>query len=158
MRRAEILTAVALLVVAGVVLRESLRLGSGWGDSGPRGGFFLFWLSVVLGVSAAVILVQAWRLAGPRAALPFFPPPSARLVLTVVLPMAAAFVLVELVGYYVAALIYLLVYIRLTGRQGWATAVSVAVLFPAATFVLFERWFLIPLPKGRFGELLLPFF
>jgi hypothetical protein len=158
MRRAEIVAALVLLVVAAIGFGESIRLGAGWGDSGPRGGFFLFWLSVILTVSTLTILVQAVRLRGGGAAAPFFPPGAIRLVLTVFLPMAVTFLLMEVVGFYVAALIYLLVYIRLTGHHTWATAAAVAVLFPGVIFLVFERWFLIPLPKGFFGELLLPFF
>jgi hypothetical protein len=158
MRRAEIVVAAALLGVAGVVMAEALRLGAGWGDSGPRGGFFLFWLSVLLAGSTLVILAQAVRGTPTGEAARFFPPRAMRLVLTVFLPMALAFVLLELVGFYVAALVYLLGYIRLTGRQAWSTAAAIAVLFPAAVFVVFEHWFLIPLPKGLFGAWLLPFF
>ena len=158
MKRAEILAALAFLAVAVITLAESMRLGAGWGDSGPRGGFFLFWLSMILAVSALTILVQAVRTTGARAAAPFVTRDAARLVLTVFLPMVGALALMELVGFYVAALVYLLTYIRMTGHHAWGTTVAIAVLFPAVTFVVFERWFLIPLPKGLFGEQLLPFF
>src|ERR671919_265957 len=40
MQRAEIACAVALLIVAGVVAREAIRLDMGWGDSGPKGAIF----------------------------------------------------------------------------------------------------------------------
>ncbi|MBI2218314.1 MAG: tripartite tricarboxylate transporter TctB family protein [Candidatus Rokubacteria bacterium] len=157
MKRAEIITALALLVIAGFVMREAIRLGPGWGEAGPRGGFFPFWLSVVLGLSSLWILFQALRHGSQLARNAFFPPGAIRQVLTVFLPMAGAFALFEVVGFYVTALVYLVFYIRLTGRQSWALTVAVGILFPTVTFLIFERWFLIPLPKGRFGEQLLPF-
>lgn len=147
--------ALVLLGIAGVVMVEALRLGAGWGDRGPRAGFFPFWLSVILAGSSSSIGARALRAHG--AGEPFFPPGAVRLVLTVFLPMAGAFVLVELVGFYLAAMLYLLVYIRLTGRQSLATTLAVSVGFPFGTFLVFERWFLILLPKGLFGGLLLPF-
>ncbi|MGH7267005.1 MAG: tripartite tricarboxylate transporter TctB family protein [Candidatus Rokuibacteriota bacterium] len=157
MRRAEILTALVLLVIAGVVMREALRLGVGWGDSGPRAGFFPFWLAVVLGLSGLGILINIVRDRSAAAAKPFFPPGAVRLVSTVLIPMVGAIALLEVVGFYVAALVYLVSYIRLTGRQSWSLTLAVSVLFPVVTFLVFERWFLIPLPKGLFGERLVPF-
>lgn len=156
MRRAEIGTALVLLAVAGMVMYQAVGLGPGWGEAGPRAGFFPFWLSVLLAVSSVSILVQALRrpAAGGQ---PFFPPRAPRLVLTVFLPMAAAVALIELVGFYVAALGYLLAYIRLTGRLSWPVTLAVSILFPVLTFLVFERWFLLPLPKGLFGERLVPF-
>ncbi len=157
MKRAEIITALVLMAIAATVGLEAVRLGPGWGDSGPRAGFFPFWLAVILGLSSLWILAQAVRDRSARMASPFFPAGALRLVLTVFLPMAGAVALFELVGFYLTSLAYLLVYIRLTGRQSWALTVAVSMLFPAATFLIFERWFLIPLPKGLFGERLLPF-
>ncbi len=157
MRTAEIATAVALLVVAGVVLYQAILLDPGWGDIGPRGGFFPFWLAVVLGLSSLWTLGRALSDRSRRLDAPFFPPGAVRLVLTVLLPMAVAFALMEIVGFYLAALLYLVGYMRLTGRQSWLLTLAVGVAFPLATFLVFERWFLIPLPKGLFGEQLLPF-
>ena len=157
MKRAEVLVATGLLVIAVVVLAQALRLGPGWGEDGPLAGFFPFWLAVVLGVSSLWILGRTLRTPGDARARPFFPPGGRRLVLTVFLPMAGAIALLEVVGFYLAALVYLVVYVRLTGRQGWALTLAVGILFPLVTFFVFERWFLIPLPKGLFGERLLPF-
>lgn len=157
MKRAEVLVALGLLVVALVVLSHAIRLGPGWGEDGPRAGFFPFWLAVVLGVSSLYVLVQGLRPRGGAEARPFFSPGGRRLVLTVFLPMAGAIALFEVVGFYIAALIYLVVYIRLTGRQSWSLTLAVGILFPLITFFVFERWFLILLPKGLFGERLLPF-
>jgi putative tricarboxylic transport membrane protein len=156
-RRAEIATALVLLGLAALVMAEAIRLGPGWGDVGPRAGFFPFWLAVILGGASLWILVQALGASAARPSRPFFPPGAFRLVFTVLLPMAGAIALMEIVGFYLAALVYLLVYIRLTGRQSWTTTLAVGILFPVLTFLVFERWFLIPLPKGLFGERLIPF-
>ena len=64
MRQADIVFALCLLVLAGLVAWESLALNIGWGINGPEGGFFPFWLAVGLGLCSLVILGQAvWRAA-----------------------------------------------------------------------------------------------
>jgi len=50
MRQADIVCALCLLMLAGLVAWESLALNIGWGINGPEGGFFPFWLALGLGV------------------------------------------------------------------------------------------------------------
>ena len=37
---------------------------------------------------------------------------------------------------------------RWIGRHRWMTIVALALGIPLVTFVIFERWFLVPMPKG----------
>ena len=37
---------------------------------------------------------------------------------------------------------------RWIGRHRWLTVALVAVGVPVATFIVFEQWFLVPMPKG----------
>ena len=41
-------------------------------------------------------------------------------------------------------------YMRWIGRHTWLAVLAVAILFPLATFFVFEKWFLVPMPKGPF--------
>ena len=34
------------------------------------------------------------------------------------------------------------------GRYRWITVLLVALGVPVVTYIMFERWFLVPLPKG----------
>jgi hypothetical protein len=156
MKRAEIICAAVLSVVAGIGIVEANRLGFGWGSAGPRAGFFPFWLSVILGVCSLMILVKAIRVnpATEAAKRPFVSKKLFKPVLAVLLPMAAAVVLFEVVGFYVTATLYLAFYMRWMGRHSWPLVLAVSLLFSVATFLILERWFLIPMPKGMFGEYL----
>ena len=51
-------------------------------------------------------------------------------------------------GLYVAAGLYLAFYMRWVGRHHWLTVVGLAVVVPVIAFVVFEQWFLVPMPKG----------
>jgi hypothetical protein len=69
-------------------------------------------------------------------------------VLKVLLPAAAAVVLMQYVGLYVASAIYLGFYMRWVGHHSWLTVFVLAIGIPVATFLVFEKWFLVPMPKG----------
>ena len=156
MRRAEILCAVALLILAGVVAREAIRLDIGWGGIGPKGGFFPFWLAVLLGASSLVTLIRAVLASNRQAAEPFLTRERLGLVLTVLAPIVFVVPLIEIVGLYLTAFLYLFLYIWWTGRKSWFVVATISLVFPLAIYLIFEKWFLIPLPKGLL-EAYLPF-
>jgi hypothetical protein len=37
---------------------------------------------------------------------------------------------------------------RWIGRHSWPAVVGMSVGFSVVTFLLFEKWFLVPMPKG----------
>jgi hypothetical protein len=131
--------------VAVVVLIEGLRLGIGWGTDGPEPGFFVFYLGVALLVAALFIVAAAVRKPGHG---PFVGPGQLRSVATVFFPAVLMVVLTHLIGLYVSGAIYLAAYMRWIGRHRWATTALVAIGIPVVTFLIFEVWFLVPLPKG----------
>jgi putative tricarboxylic transport membrane protein len=145
MRAANIATASVLMIIGGIVLVEAVKLGFRWGPDGPQSGFFPFWLSLVVIAHSAAILVQAVR---KHSKEPFASREQLYMVLTVAWPAAAMVLLTQFIGLYVAAILYLFFYMRMVGRHSWASTVALSLSIPLATFVLFEKWFLVPLPKG----------
>ena len=145
MRAADLVTALALIVVGGVVIADALRLGIGWGLEGPQSGFFPFWLAVLMVATAGLILLQASRRATTG---PFVTAARLRPVLTVLAPATAMVLVMEGLGLYVASALYLAFYMRWVGRHAWSTIVALGLGVPIVTFVIFERWFLVPMPKG----------
>ena len=145
MRTADLTTALVLIAGGLLVLWDALRLGIGWGTDGPKSGFFPFWLALIMIGSCLVILVQAWRSADPR---PFIRREAVVPVLKMLVPAVAFVLATQLVGLYVASALYMAVYMLWIGRHGWPLTALVSLGFPLVTFVVFERWFLVPLPKG----------
>lgn len=145
MRAADLATACVLLALGGLVLGAALRMGIGWGSDGPESGFVPFWLATILIVSCAAILVRAVR---RRSEKRFAGRAQLERVLEVLLPAAAMIALTGFVGLYVAAALYMGFYMRWGGRHSWPFAVVLPLAFMVLVFVVFERWFLVPLPKG----------
>ena len=145
MRAADLVTALALIVVGGIVIADALRLGIGWGLEGPQSGFFPFWLAVTMVATASVIGLQALR---RHTTAPFVTAARFRPVAAVLWPATAMVVVMAGLGLYVASGLYLAFYMRWVGRHGWPTIVGLGVGVPVITFIIFERWFLVPMPKG----------
>jgi len=145
MRAADLATAVVLMALGGLVVFDAVRLGYDWGSDGPKSGFFPFWLAVAMVVACGIIMLQALR---QRADKPFVSRAQLRPVLSVLVPATAMVLVTEMAGLYVAAAIYIAFYMRWVGRHSWLAIAALALGIPIATFVIFERWFLVPMPKG----------
>jgi len=89
--------------------------------------------------------VQAWRRATDK---PFVTRAQLGPVLKVLWPATLMVVLITPLGLYVAAALYLGFYMRWVGRHGWLAVVLCSIGVPLVTFVVFELWFLVPMPKG----------
>lgn len=146
MRTADVVCGVILVVVAVVVLVEGLQLGIGWSTDGPQPGFFVFYLGVALLISTGPIILGAMRRVS--AAGHFVRAGQLRSVATVFVPAVAMVVFTHIVGLYVSGGVYLAAYMRLVGRHRWITTILVAIAIPVTAFLIFEVWFLVPLPKG----------
>ena len=144
-RTADLITAAVLLLAGLIVVGDSLRLGAGWGSDGPKSGFFPFWLGMLLLAMTVAIIVQAWR-RGPGKV--FVTREQLRPVLQVLWPAAAMVAATHVVGLYAAAALYLAFYMRWVGHHRWLTVILLSIGIPVITFVVFEMWFLVPMPKG----------
>lgn len=145
MKRADILTALVLLAGALLAVWEGWRLGFGWGTDGPESGFFPFALGLGLAVCSVVSLVQAW--ANPSARR-FVEPGKLVPVAKVALPAAGMVLLIHVAGLYVSSALYMALYMRWIGRHRWSLVILLSVGIPLVTFLVFEKWFLVPMPKG----------
>ena len=145
MRTAEFVTASILILLGGVVIFDAVRLGVGWGTDGPRSGFFPFWLALIMVIACGIIILQAfWRSSREV----FVTREQLGPVLQVFWPAAAMVLLMRFVGLYVASALYIGFYMRWVGRHSWFAVVMLSVAIPVITFLTFELWFLVPMPKG----------
>ena len=155
MRIADIVCAVVILVIGLLVMGDSIRLEIGWGMEGPKAGFYPFVMSLGVVIGSLVVLVQAVQRKGiARSKGPFIQREALRPVLQVVIPAAGMVLLTHFVGLYVAAGLYMAVYMRWIGRHRWLTVLALAIGLPVLSYVVFDRIFLIPMPAGNLQSFL----
>lgn len=145
MRAAEVITASVIGLFGALVLFDATRLGMGWGSDGPKSGFFPFWLALIMLVACLIIVAQALRQDNAK---PFVDRATVKPVLQVLWPAVAAVALMQWTGLYLASAVYMAFYMRWVGRHTWVAVVSIALALPILTFLVFEKWFLVPMPKG----------
>ena len=141
--------AVALLVLAFglVVIFGSRKLGSGWTSDGPGAGYFPFYIGLLLCISALGILYQG-LFGKSRNTEIFVDSVQIKRVLTVLVPALVYVLGIQLIGIYVASAIYIAGFMILFGRFALWKAAGVSLSIAAISFMMFEVWFLVPLPKG----------
>jgi putative tricarboxylic transport membrane protein len=145
-RSVEIGVAVFTAVFALIVIAGSVQAGIGWGAEGPKPGFFPFYIGlVILGSS----IINFGAVISRRSDHQLFAEwGQLRQVMAMLVPTAIYVALVPWIGIYVASVLLIAVFMRWLGRYSWGMIAAVAVGVPVVTFAIFEKWFLVPLPKG----------
>ncbi|HEV8107977.1 MAG TPA: tripartite tricarboxylate transporter TctB family protein [Burkholderiales bacterium] len=146
-KSAEIAVAALFLVVAVLVMYDSVRLGSTWGDDGPKPGYFPFYIGLIMTVAALMNLARGFMIPLDKNP-PFVLAGQLKMVLTVLVPAAIYAGAISWIGIYVASALFIGFFMRWLGKYAWWTVAAVSVGVVVAFYFIFEVWFLVPLPKG----------
>ena len=151
-RGVEIGVAVAMAILALIGIYGSIKVGIGWGAEGPRAGFFPFYVSLAVLISCAVNLAKI--MLSPDDGSLFAEWGQIRQVLAVVAPTAIYVAAIPFLGIYVSSALLIIAFMKWLGNYNWLKSIAVGVVVPILTFLMFEIWFLVPLPKGPLENLL----
>ena len=152
-RGPELAVAGFLLLLAMLVIADSLRVGIGWADDGPRSGYFPFYIGLFLLAASGTIFITTltnWR----SIRTVFAEREQLATVFAMLIPMVVYVGGIALLGIYLASALLIGYFMRRYGKFGWPVTATVSVGVPLAFFLVFERWFLVPLPKGPIERLL----
>jgi len=147
-RTLDIAVAIFFLIVCAIVMTDSLRLGISWKpNEGPMPGLFPFYIVVAMGIASIINLAKA---------LPHTEDGGETAVTSVGLGrMAAIFVpavifvlATNFIGIYVSAAIYIGSFMVFFGKFPVWKAAVISLAIAIVNFMMFEVWFLVPLPKG----------
>jgi len=151
----EIVVALVLLAGSAIIIYDSLRLGIGWAaGEGPAAGYFPFYISVVLAIASMAILIKAVMGKGEELSESFVSRPAFARVLTVLAPAIGYVAAVQFIGIYAASAAFIFFFMIFVGGEKVPRAIAVAAGVPVFFFLMFEKWFLVPLPKGPIEAML----
>ena len=149
----ELVVALVLMALAALVIGDSLRVGIGWADDGPKAGYFPFHIGLLLLLSSgwvAATTLLRWR----KLTASFVGRETLSGVVAVAWPTLIYVGLIGFTGIYAASVLLIAYFMRRHGKYGWPLTALVSVAVMLAFFLVFERWFLVPLPKGPIEALL----
>ena len=151
-RSVEIGVTLAMAVFSLIVIAGSLQVGIGWGAEGPKAGFVPFYVGLmILGSS----IVNLGAVLAERSDHRLFAEwGQLAKVMSILVPTSIYVAVIPWIGIYVASVILIAVFMRWLGRYGWSLVAAISLGVPLAVFLVFERWFLLPLPKGPIEEFL----
>jgi ABC-type protease/lipase transport system fused ATPase/permease subunit len=141
-RSVEVGVTIAIALFGLIIIVGSLDVGIGWGAEGPKSGFFPFYLGVIIIAASAVNLVEAARKSGEKT---FADWSQLRKVLAITIPTTIYVAVIPWTGVYVSSLLLIAVFMMWLGPL---YAVALAAIIMLAIYLTFEKWFLVPLPKG----------
>jgi hypothetical protein len=144
-RSVEIGVALFVLSLGVITMIGSLQVGIGWGEEGPKSGFFPFWIGLLVVLASVVNFVRALAISPGKLFAEWSQLAEVR---KVVIPMAIFVSAVPWLGIYLSSALLIAGFMRWLGRYGWPLTLCISVALPILTYVTFERWFLVPLPKG----------
>lgn len=150
----ELAVAGLLVAVALIVIVDSRRVGTGWDEfDGPRSGYFPFYIGCLLLAASGWVFVRqllTWKRTDPV----FAERSQLASVWAITWPMAVFVAGVQWLGIYVSSFTLIAFFMRRHGRYRWPVIGAVAAGVPLFFFFVFERWFLVALPKGPLEALL----
>jgi hypothetical protein len=143
----DVVVAAILAGVGAVVMFNSYKLGAGWSSTGPDSGYFPFYIGALILISSTVTLLITLFSRSPDRT-PFVEPQQFRRVLQVLIPSFIFAIAIDYIGIYIAGGLFIACFMWWLGKYSVPKTIMVSVLVPLALFVVFEIWFLVPLPKG----------
>lgn len=146
-RMMEMLVSGLFVLVAIVVIKDSIRVGAGWAFDGPAAGYFPFYIGCIMLIASSINFLVHLLSKTPDNGN-FVNRSAAVLVLKVLIPTAVFIGLIGYTGFYLAAGLFITFFMVWLGRYRITRALPVGVAVPLFLFWLFEIAFLIPLPKG----------
>ena len=129
-----------------LIMAGSLKVGINWGVEGPKSGFFPFYVGLIIVISSGLILLQVLKT--ERSGKLFADWSQLRSVTSVVIPTAIYVVTLPYLGIYLTSAILIAAFMKWLGKYAWGITLAVSIGVPVVTYVMFEKWFLVPLPKG----------
>ena len=149
----DVVVAVLIFLAGALVAWDSYRLGAAWGSDGPQSGYFPFYIGLITCICGLVVFVHCLsKLRSDHGV--FVTSEQFKQVLVIFVPSTLYVLGVQLVGIYGPSAVFISLFMRIVGKYTWLRSTLVGVAVSASSFVMFEIWFKIPLPKGPLENLL----
>ena len=129
---------------------ESLRLSLGsWRDPGP--GFLPLGAGLCLGILSAVDYFQTGFRIREETQGSWYSKERSKPILLILLTLGGYSAFLDSLGYLVTTFLLLILLFRFVKPQPWTVVIGGSLLASVSSYVVFEIWLKIQLPRGFLG-------
>jgi hypothetical protein len=115
----------------------------------PGPGFLPLLLGIVLGVMAVIYFFKVWVKKRIRTGSRLWPDRRGFIRVSSIFALLCLYtLLIEITGYLVNIFLLFLIMLMPIGKQKWFWSLSISVGAALASYLLFDWWLMLPLPKG----------
>ena len=152
MKKADEWSGLVLLILSGLICWGSFFLPYG-NIRNPGPGFFPLWLGIILGgMSIGLIWKTARQKEGARTMREILAEKVRwDKVLWVLIALVLYAALMDFLGFLTATLLFLAFLLRFIEPQPWRTVFMWTLIGSVGSYVIFEMWMKLRLPKGFLG-------
>jgi putative tricarboxylic transport membrane protein len=140
-------SSILFILLAAYILFESRKYPLGKIDN-PGPGFLPLLLGLAIGGMSILLLIRGWK-KKTEAGSPAWPDRAGWFRVILIFSVTLLFTLFfEITGYIVNIFVLFLVLLRPVGKQKWSWTICISVGATVVSYLLFDRWLMLPLPRG----------
>jgi len=152
-RTVEVITLALVLAFSALLMWDNWRTGIGWESTGPKPGYFPFYVALICAGASLYGLVREIFFP-PDAGEPFVMRSQFRRVLQVFVPTLVFVPVTQVLGLYVAAFLLIAGFMIWVGHiKAWISLLT-GFIFSLTMFLTFEVAFDVIMPKGPLERML----
>ena len=152
MKKADQWSGLVLLIISGLICGGALSLPYGAARN-PGPGFYPFWLGILLAFLSVGMMLKAARQKEGARILRDILGEKVRWekVLGVLLALILYAALIDFLGFLLATVLLMAFLLRFSGEQPWKAVFQWTLLASLGSYLVFEVWMKLRLPKGFWG-------
>jgi putative tricarboxylic transport membrane protein len=152
MKKADQWSGLVLLILSGLICWGSLFLPYG-NIRNPGPGFFPLWLGIILGAMSIGLIWKTARQKEGARTLREILAEKVRWdkVLWTLIALVLYAALMDFLGFLIATLLFMAFLLRVIEPQPWRTVFMWTLIGSLGSYLIFEMWMKLRLPKGFWG-------
>jgi len=145
------LSSLICMVISALICFGSIKLSLGRIQN-PGPGFFSFIAGAVLGILSIAVFLRNFRSSAKEERNFFWPDLRRGLKLICACIALILYAIgMNLLGFFFSTILFLGFLLRAIGSQRWSLTIYISILGSALSYVIFQFWLDVPLPKGIWG-------
>ena len=115
----------------------------------PGPGFLPLLLGIAIVLMSMVLLIRVWNKGKIQVKTTSWPERGGLIKISLIFVVIVLFTaLLEITGYIINIFVLFLILLRPVGKQNWIWTLSISIGATVASYLLFDRWLMLPLPRG----------